>query len=447
MRESDIKKVLARAKRFIARLLPEFLLLGYHYIFAIAALLWYQHPSKKIIVIGITGTKGKTSTASFIHATLSASGETVGLLSTAEVRIGSEVSINKKHMTLPGRGYVQKQLKKMVDAGCRYAIIETPSEGIRQFRVLGVWYDSLVFTNLSPEHLVTHKTFERYRHAKGLLFKQQSRSPQKKLNNVPVKRYIILNVDDGNVDYFQKLSAVSNNKHMLVGFSTKATVPITAEETSEANTFTLEGDRYAVPLPGMITVRNATPAILLAKRYGAVSPAHINQALASTTIPGRLEEIHAGQPFRVFCDYAHEPLSIESVCVALKQQASPNQGRIILVVGAVGASRWKYNAVEIGEVAGQYADITVITEVDPFFDDPEEIACAVVSGIQKHPEAEWYVEIDRRKAIRKALKIAQTGDIVIVAGKGAEVTMEVCGESVPWDERAIIREELQIEHA
>ena len=443
MRIDKIRTILKEVKHCIAKLLPEFVLLGYHYMFAVAALIWYQHPSRKIIVIGITGTKGKTSTASFMHATLSAEGEKVGLLSTAEVRIGREMSVNKRHMTLPGRGYVQKQLKKMVDAGCRYAIIETPSEGIRQFRILGVWYDSLVFTNLSPEHLVTHKTFERYRHTKGLLFKQQAQSPQKKLGDAPVTRYIILNADDENVDYFQKLSDTRNNKHILTGFSAKAAVPITAKEGDNVNTFTLEGDHYTVPLPGTITIQNAVPAILLAKRYSNISPKRINQALLKAVVPGRLEEIHAGQPFQVFCDYAHEPLSIRSVCDALENQG---KGRIILVVGAVGASRWKYNAVEIGEVAGQHADITIITEVDPFFDDPEEIANAVVSGIKKHPKAEWYVEIDRRKAIRKACKMAQTGDTVIITGKGAEVTMEVQGESIPWDERAIIREELQNKH-
>lgn len=443
MKEYNSKKVLIQTKRLITRLLPEFLLLGYHYLFASIALLWYRHPSKEIIVIGITGTKGKTSTASFMHATLSAGGEKVGLLSTAEVRIGREVATNKRHMTLPGRGYVQKQLRKMVDAGCRYAIIETPSEGIRQFRVLGVQYDSLVFTNLSPEHLVTHKTFDRYRHAKGRLFTQQARSPQKKINEKLIKRYIILNADDNNVDYFQKLATTPENEHILIGLSTKATTPITIEETPESNTFTLEGDRYTVPLPGLITVRNAVPAILLAKRYANTSPEHINQALATETIPGRLEEIPTEQSFKVFCDYAHEPLSIESVCTALKQQIHTEQGRLILVVGAVGASRWKHNAVEIGEAAGQCANVTIITEVDPFFDDPEEIAHAVVSGIRKHPKAEWYLEMDRRKAIQKALNMAQEGDIVIITGKGAEVTMEVRGESVPWDERAIIQEELQ----
>ena len=442
MAKSDMKKGLAKIKRCVGRLTPEFLLLGYHFMLAVVAMVVYRRPSKELIVIGVTGTKGKTSTASFIHDALTAAGETVGLLSTAEVRIGREVHANKRHMTLPGRGYVQKQLRKMVDAGCQYAVIETPSEGIRQFRVLGVWYDSLVFTNLSPEHLVTHKTFDKYRQAKGRLFKQQARSPQKLLNGEPVKRYIILNADDGNVDYFQKIADVSLNEQLLVGFGAKAAVVITAEEGSDSNTFTLEGDRYTVPLPGVITIRNAVPAILLAKRYCNTSSEQLNQAFTTATLPGRLERIDAKQSFQVFCDYAHEPLSIESVCEALQHYVSPDGGRLIIVVGAVGAGRWRYNAVEIGEVAGRCAAVTVVTDVDPFFDDPEEIARAVVSGIRKNNAAEWYLELDRRKAIQKAFTLARKGDVVIVTGKGAEVTMEVKGESLPWDERAIIKEEL-----
>ena len=434
---------LATVKRWVVLLMPEFLMLGYHFVFAVIAVVLYSNPSRKLIVIGITGTKGKTSTASFMYFVLSAAGEKVGLISTAEVRIGDTVHINRSHMTMPGRGYVQKQLQRMVAAGCRYAIIETPSEGIRQFRVFGVWYDSLVFTNLSPEHLVTHKTFERYRQAKGRLFKQQARQRQKILGGKKVKRFIICNADDSDADYFYNLADSPLNERLLTGFGAKATVQISAGEDSERNTFSLEGEQYTVPLPGIITVRNAVPAILLAKRYCDISTERVNQALASAVLPGRLEEINEGQPFKVFCDYAHEPLSVESVYDALKGSADPHGGRVIMLVGAVGASRWRYNAVEIGKVAGRCADITIVTDIDPFFDNPYEIMDAVVSGVQENDTAEWYAEPDRKKAMRKAFSLAKKGDVVIITGKGAEVTMEVKGVSRPWDERAIIREELQ----
>ena len=434
---------LEKLKRMITRLVPEFVLLIYHFVFAVIAIVLHRAPSRHLVVIGITGTKGKTSTASFVHATLSATGEKTGLLSTTEIRIGNDTSVNKSHMTMPGRGYVQRQLRRMVDAGCKYAVIETPSEGIRQFRVFGVWYDSLIFTNLSPEHLVTHKTFERYRHAKGKLFKQQSSSKQKVLNGEPVKRFIITNADDASSEYFRHLSESSTNEQIAFGFSKKASVQVHNDSNKKENAFSIDGDRYVVPLPGEITVQNAVPAILLAKKYCNASANSINKALASVVLPGRMEEIKEGQSFRVFCDYAHEPLSIKSVHSALKGYAKKEGGKVIMIIGAVGASRWKHNATEIGQVAGKNADIVVVTDVDPFFDDSQQMLNAVISGVKKSAHAQCHAEIDRRKAMQKAFSLASGGDVVIITGKGAEVTMEVKGYSLPWDERSIIREELK----
>ena len=144
----------------------------------------------------------------------------------------------------------------------------------------------------------------------------------------------------------------------------------------------------------------------------------------------------------MFCDYAHEPLSVRSVCKALRIHAGPS-GRVIVVVGAVGASRWRYNAEDIGEAAARCADITIITDVDPFFDDPHEIMDAVAAGAKKVSGSRWHIQPDRRAAIAEAIDMAEKDDVVIITGKGAEVTMEVRGQSMPWDERAIIREVLK----
>ncbi|MDE0243617.1 MAG: UDP-N-acetylmuramyl-tripeptide synthetase [Candidatus Kaiserbacteria bacterium] len=441
MNVEDAVTIVRRVKRGVVRYIPEPILLAYHFALAVAALALYRNPSRHLVVIGVTGTKGKTTTAAFIHAALTAAGEKVGLFSTVEMRIGDKVAVNTRHMTLPGRGYVQRYLRAMVQEGCTYAVIETPSEAIRHFRVLGVQYDSVVFTNLSPEHLVTHKTFERYRAVKGVLFRNHARSRQKVLNGRLVKRFVLINADDGNADYFSNLSGSSLSEQILFGFSKKAAVAL---QSGDGGSFSVDGSEYTTPFPGTIAAYNAAPAVILAQRYCSASPKDLRQALSSVVLRGRLEPMTVAdsQPFRVYCDYAHEPLSIKSVCTTLRPFVSDG-GRLILLTGAVGGSRWKYNAEEIGETAGRYADVVVISNNDPYFDDPSDIATAVVRGLKKVGKATWHEKLDRRAGIAYALSQAKKGDVVVIAGKGAETTYEVNGESRHWDERAIIREELK----
>ncbi len=440
-----MRTVAATIKRALKHCVPECALLAYHCFFAIVALVLYRHPSRRLIVIGVTGTKGKTSTALYIHAALSAAGTRTGLLSTAEIRVGDTVHANARHMTMPGRGFVQRYLKTMADAGCTHAVIETPSEGIRQFRDLGVWYDAVVFTNLSPEHLVTHKTFERYRDTKCRLFRRHARSGVKKIRGTAVQRLVLINADDNNADY---IAACASSRYETIrfGLGGRADVRARLYQDSTAVSFTVADEAYTVPYPGSLTVRNVLPAIILAQRYCGATAEQINHGIGSLTLPGRLERIDEGQSFRVFCDYAHEPLSIKSVCEALRAYAKPD-GRVIVVVGGVGASRWRYNAEAIGEAAARSADIIVITDVDPFFDNPQEIIEAVAAGARRVERAKWHTEPDRRKAIHTAVAMARAGDVVIITGKGAEVTMEVRGKSLPWDERAIIRDVLRRVHS
>ena len=441
--ENGARKYLLAAKKLLRRATPEWVLLTYHLLFAVFAIIWYGHPSRKIIVIGITGTKGKTTATLLTHSVLSATGVKVGALSTIEARIGEKVYPNTKHMTMAGRGFVQKMLREMVKKGCSYAVIEVPSEGIRQFRTLGVKYDAVVFTNLSPEHLVTHKTFDRYRETKGRLFRGFARSKQKVLGGSLVRRLVLLNADDENADYFRDVSQAPDAEQILFGFDKKATTKIKRDENSEKNEFSIEGDSYTVPSPGVISIYNAIPAIILAKRYCNADHNTIKTALMSIpALSGRMERIDVGQEFAVFCDYAHEPLSIKQVHEALKGYAAPN-GRVIMLVGAIGGSRWKYNAKDIGEVATKLADLTIFTIIDPYNDDPKEMLNALTEGAKRNKDTQWVVEPDRREAIHRALREARQGDVVIITGKGNEVTMEMPGGSIPWNEREIVREEIQ----
>ena len=441
MNVRDIVAAGVRIKTCIAGHTPQFLLLAYHYAIAAVALVIYRNPSRHLVVIGVTGTKGKTTTSVLLHAALTAAGEKVGLFSTVEMRIGSAVVPNALHMTLPGRGYVQKHLRTMVRAGCTYVVIETSSEGIRHFRVLGVQYDSLVFTNLSPEHLVTHGTFERYRAVKGSLFRNHARSRQKVLNGRLVKRYVLINTDDDNADYFYSLSGSSLSEQIRFGFGSKADVLLQSHDDAS---FSVDGDRFATPFPGITAAYNAAPAVVLAKRYCGASSDSLRRALSSVVLRGRFEPITVvdNQPFRVYCDYAHEPLSVSRVCAALRPHVAVG-GRLILLISACGGSRWKHNAEEIGSVAAENADVVVVTSGDPYLDDPREINAAVVRGVKKSGGASCHEKINRRAGMAHAFSLAKKGDVVIVAGKGAEMTYEVGGKSLPWDERVIIREELK----
>ena len=437
-----------KVKRKVSNVLPKSMLLWYHYLLAIGALIIYGNASKKMIVIGVTGTKGKTTTSIMIHSVLSGCGQSVGLISTAELRIKNTHIKNTKHMTMGGRGFVIKILRDMYRAGCKYVVVETPSEGILQYRNLGVKYDSLVFTNLAPEHLVTHKTYEAYRNIKGKLFSEHSKQNIKYIDGVPVKKYILLNADDPESKYFSKKSKSKHTKQIFFGIGPDSTHRAFLSTVNGSRNFRFLNSSYTIGLPGLMSIRNALPAIFFAKIYCNGASKEINDNLLNITLPGRLEQIEEGQDFKVFCDYAHEPLSIASVCQALKEFCSKD-GKIIMISGAVGGSRWKYNAKRIGITTASVADISIFTDVDPFDDDPQEILDEVVSGAKDKSNGwhnknnKWYAEIDRKKAIRKAFSFAKKGDVVIITGKGSEVTMEVKGGSIPWDEREIIREELR----
>ena len=306
--------------RFIRKITPKFIFNIYHFLFAVFALIRYGNASKDMIVIGVTGTKGKSTTCVYIYNLLSSCGVKVGLLSTIEYRIGDTVVPNKRHMTMQGKGFVHMMLKRMKDAGCKYAVIETPSEGIAQYRNLGIKYDSVVFTNLSEEHLVTHKTYEKYRSAKGKLFSGHKNGSVKKIDGKEVSRFVVVNSDDKEHRYFLNKAESSNSEEVLIGKLDLATHRLKIKNNKENTNFEFLREEYSVPFPGDLQVMNVAPAIFFAKEYCNCDSTVIQKAIQETHIPGRLEEIKCGQKFSVFCDYAHEPLSIRSVYESLEGQ-------------------------------------------------------------------------------------------------------------------------------
>ena len=427
-------------KNGVSKYTPDLILRFYHLLWALLANVIYQSPSRRVAVIGVTGTKGKTSTCVFLHEAISSGGHPVGLISTAEIRIGSHKETNTRHMTLPGRLFVQKKIREMVDVGCEVIIVETPSEAIHSFRHWGVKYDILVYTNISPEHLMTHKTFDNYCNTKLKIFKDLTKRKDKILKGVALPRRAYINADSDYASCFASASNAGGVKLRTFGFSSGAN--IRPEEYRENPTeFTLNGDQYSLSLPGKFNIKNALPAITIAQEAFGVLPSQISEALGKATLPGRMELIKNDE-FHVFLDYAHEPLSISS-SLQTAHGYTGSGGRVIAVVGAVGGSRYLYNGIEIGGAAQKHADVIVVTDVDPFRDDPKEIIRTVVQGIGVIlPPKELHILYDRASAIKKAISLACAGDVVIVTGKGSEVTMETEAGTLPWSDKKVIQEAL-----
>ena len=430
-------------KNFLRKLTPKFLLSWYHFGWALLGVLIYRFPSKKIKVIGVTGTKGKTTTCNLITDILNYSGFKTGMMSTVNFKIGEKNWINQSKQTMLGRFKLQKMLRQMVKEKCQYAVIETSSEGILQHRHSFIDYEMAVFTNLSPEHLERHRGFENYRAAKIKLFEKVA----KKRDSVGV-----YNLDDENVEYF--LAVPVKNKY---GYGTKLKIKneklkidyelmiTNCELTPQGTKFTANNVDFEMKLLGEFNIYNAAAAICLALSRG-ISMEKIKEALIrAKPVPGRMEVIDKGQDFTVVVDYAHEPVGLEQVYQSIKIF---HPSKIIALLGAQGGGRDKSKRAVLGEIAGQYADYVIVTNEDPYDEPPLEIIQDVMNGVLKNSQKKLnenvFSILDRRQAIIKALNLAQKGDSVILTGKGGEVWM--CVENnrkILWDEKKIVEEELE----
>ncbi|HNU96874.1 MAG TPA: UDP-N-acetylmuramoyl-L-alanyl-D-glutamate--2,6-diaminopimelate ligase [Candidatus Portnoybacteria bacterium] len=372
----------------------------------------YGFPSKKLIVIGITGTKGKSTTVVLSGKIFQEAGIKVGWVSSLTINYGEEEIINKYHMTMPGRFFIQSALAKMVKNGCKYAIIEVTSEGIKQFRHKFIKFSGAVFTNLAPEHIEAHGSFEKYRSAKLKLFKTTA-----KIKN----NFGIYNVDDKNVEWFLKYSI--KNKFEFSPKNDKIDLQMS--------------------LIGDFNYANALAALTIAKSQG-ISEEIAKQAFKKVKfIPGRMEEIVEGQNFRIFVDLAHTPDSFEKVFEAIKQIP---RNKIISVFGAAGGGRDKWKRPELGRIASENSDIVILCNEDSYSENPGQIISEIKSGIQntRHKIQDTIFEIeDRREAIKKAFLLAQKDDIVLILGKGTEQTMVIGKNKFCWDDREVVREELK----
>lgn len=432
-------------KFLVKKIIPPFVLSWYHRALAIFAMYLYGRPSERLIVIGVTGTNGKSTVVNLIAKILEEAGNKVGLTSTVNFKIAGKTWLNDKKMTMLGRFQLQKLLKKMVRAGCKYAVIETSSEGIKQYRHLGINYDVAVFTNLTPEHIESHGSFENYKKAKGKLFAHLSQSKNKVIKGLRIPKAMVVNLDDQHCSYFLSFPAerklgftIQEKENQAVRTQVRASNIRLSESGSY---FEALGQEFHLNILGDFAVENALAAITSGQHF-KIDTREMKRALESIRyIPGRMQLINQGQNFKVMVDYAPEPYSLKRVYKNL--DLIPHK-RLIHVLGSCGGGRDKARRPILGRIAGEKADIVVVTNEDPYDDDPMQIINEVAAGAQekgKRDGENLFKILDRREALKKAVFLAQVGDLVLATGKGAEQAICVAdGKKIPWDERKVLKE-------
>ncbi|MBU0897679.1 MAG: UDP-N-acetylmuramyl-tripeptide synthetase [Patescibacteria group bacterium] len=460
--------LLHKIKKYIPKKIFKFLQPAYHFLLSAIAAFWYHFPSDKLIVIGITGTTGKTTSLFLMAKTLVNAGYKVGYISTAMFSDGQTEWLNDKKMTMPGRFFSQKILAQMVKNKCHYVIIETTSEGIEQFRHRFINYDILIFTCLYPEHIESHGSFENYKQAKGKLFAhlkkchtkyvdeqkiiKQPDSGIKKIGLNRIKKTIIANADDKYANYFfdfwaeEKIGYTNKVKSQKLKVKSNLNVIIeygNINVSEVAINFFVEETNIVLKLLGEFNVVNAMNAVCLGVSQG-ISLAKVANGLSKVgQMTGRLEIIKEKQPFTVIVDYAFEPVAITKLYEAVKVLS---HHKIIHLLGSCGGGRDKSRRSELGKIAGVKADIVIITNEDPYDEDPqiiiEQVAISA-KNVGKIIDKNLFKILDRREAIKKALSLAKDGDLVLITGKGCEQKMCVAdGVKIPWDDRKVVREEL-----
>lgn len=427
---------------FLRRITPQPLLQMYHWLMSVSGALYFGYPSRRMMVIGITGTSGKSTTVFLLDEILTAAGHKVGSSSTIEFRIGADHQLNKFKMTQLGRWGTQRLLARMAAAGCNIAVVETTSQGIEQFRHIGISYDVVLLTNLYPEHIEAHGSFENYKNAKKKLFAYLSTLPKKVRFGIP--KTMIVNGRVPQAPEFIKYPADRKwALHQPLPGTDRALVPSNVKVTGTGVEFNLDLQHFTLKLLGEHVVDNAVAAIAAANALG-VGLNVAAEALANlVAVPGRTEFIDEGQPFKVLVDFAFEPVAMANLYELVKKIP---HARIIHVLGGTGGGRDKARRPILGNIAGENAALVVVTNEDPYDEDPQEIMRQVADGVRgvgKEIGAGLEIIDDRRAAIAHALRAAQENDIILITGKGCEQAIMGPNRTMtPWDDRMVVREEL-----
>jgi len=395
--------------------IPKFVFKVYHYVLAFLGALIYGFPSKKIKVIGITGTNGKSTTVNICAKVLEEGGFKVATMSSILFKIKDKEKVNDLKMTMPGRFKIQAFLKEAVLEGCDFAIIEVTSEGVEQFRHKFIQFDVAIMTNLSKEHIEAHGGFSNYKEAKGKFFKS-------------VSGLHILNKDDLYFDYFNAFSAKEKRAYSILKESDVQAKNVLVEK--EFSEFEVKDVRFKTSLLGEFNIYNCLSVIALGEFYG-ISFENIKKGIEKVKgIPGRMEKV-IDKPFSVFIDYAFTPNALEKVYHYLKPE--------IVVLGSCGGGRDKWKRPVLGEIALKYAKHIIVTNEDPYDEDPQQIIDDVALKVKNAIKV-----FDRREAIKKALSLGETGNTIVITGKGSETCIAwEMGRKEDWNEKQVVLEEFE----
>ena len=394
----------------------------YHRALALLMAASYGFPARKLTIIGVTGTKGKSTAAEMLFAILRAAGHKTALLSTIRFAIEETSEPNTYKMSLPGRGFAQQFMKKALDADCTHLVIEVTSESVLQQRHWFLSLDGLIVTNIQKEHLERHGGFEGYVAAKRQIVEALARSPKK-------RRILVTNEDIEESRAFLATPGVTE----AVSFSARELAELASGDASVR--FDYAGTHFSLPLPGTFNAMNALAAVKMAAAFG-VKTATSAKALATLApVKGRVERIEAGQDFIAVVDYAHTTDSLR----ALYYDAFPNH-RKICVLGNTGGGRDTWKRPEMARIAEAECELVILTNEDPYDEDPRAIVEVMAAAMEKKPQ----IIMDRREAIRAALRAARPGDAVLISGKGTDpFIMGPKGSKTPWSDALVVREELE----
>ncbi len=399
----------------------------YHFLWAFFGAVFCGFPSRNIFVVGVTGTKGKTTTLELLNAILEAAGKKTALLSSLRVKIGDRSEKNPTGNSMPGRAYIQRFLRKAVRADCQYALIEATSQGVILSRHLFVNWNMGILTNLAPEHIEAHGSFEKYREAKLDFLRYVGEKGGK----------IFINAEDKSAGFFfDALKKFRPAAYSVNDGNVSRLLPRRGPLRVAA-----DNSRSEFPLEDF-NKENIAAAVAVARDIGVGEDATREAIRSFRGVPGRMEFVQR-TPFSVVIDYAHTPDSLKKVYSFLKVPRS----KLICVLGAAGGGRDRWKRPEMGKIAAEYCNEIILTNEDPYDENPSQILSEIKSGVTSDKRYATRELTDRREAIKKAVSVARNGDVVVLTGKGSEDWIHIeKGEKIPWNERLVVEETLKSGH-